>query len=95
MAQYQKKTQIYMSNEQWARLQRESGLKGSSVAEVIRQSIDEHFGHRDATGFESVLKASAGVVKDGWNGSSEGYVRALREGWHIREEREFGDRVSD
>ena len=98
MARYQKKTQIYMSDEQWTQLQRESGLTGSSVAEVVRISIEEHLHSRggDAAGFEAALGKTAGIWKTHKDmKDTDVYVRKARDSWQAREERNLGGRVSD
>jgi hypothetical protein len=98
MAYVGKKTQIYVSEEQWRQLRRESGLTGLSVAEVVRRSIDEHFksGAKTAGGFEAALTASAGLWRDRTDmGSSEEVIEELRAGWQDRQTREQDGRLSD
>ncbi len=89
MSNYGKKTQIYVSDEQWAALMRESWLKKTSIADVIRRAIDEHLaetgGHPE--GFESALRNSAGLWKSRKMESSVEYVDKLRAGWSRRERR--------
>lgn len=90
MASFSKKTQIYVSEEQWQELLRESGLRHTSVAELIRQAIDEYLMTRvgDAAGFGKILQDSSGIwrkrpdIKSGVD-----YVEELRHGWRIRETR--------
>ena len=98
MAAYAKKTQIYVSDEQWEQLHRESGLSGHSIAEVIRVAIDEHLSSQggDTAGFESALSVTSGLWKDRRDvGETDALVRDMRSGWSRREEREFGGGVSD
>lgn len=87
---FEKKTQIYVSDDQWRELLRESSLEHTSVADLIRRAIDAYLATRvgESAGFEKTLRASAGIwqkrrdVKDGAS-----YVEDLRHGWTKREKR--------
>ncbi len=90
VANYSKKTQIYVSEEQWSELVRESKLRGVSIAELIREAIDASFAYDESSTvmFDKALEKSASAWKtrkdiaDGVN-----YVDDLRAGWKTREGR--------
>ena len=71
-----KRTQIYIDDETYGQLQRESSNKGVSISEIIRESIRRRTGNR----VQKMLKAAhdiAGVWKDR-NVDVEAYVREKR-----------------
>lgn len=85
MASYEKKTQIYVSKEQWARLQIEGRTRNISAAEIVREAIDAHFSHPGAAGFEQALDRSAGAWRSRRDvPSGKEYVDATRAGWTNR-----------
>jgi hypothetical protein len=58
-----RRTQIYLSEDQRRLLDRAAKREGVSVAEIIRQAVDEHFGRRDGSGdAEAILSRTAGAL---------------------------------
>jgi ferritin-like metal-binding protein YciE len=86
MAGLVKKTQIYVTDNQWTSLVRESWLKKVSVAEVIRSAIDEHLAETGSQteGLESALRSSAGIWRSRKVESGIDYVNRTRQGWSKR-----------
>ena len=73
------RTQIILTDDQYARLKDESSRTGVTLGELIRRAIDGSYGdaaNRDAA---SVLEASFGAWSDRAL-DGEGYVEGLRKG---------------
>lgn len=72
------RTQIYLSETDIDRLDREAERTGRTRSRLIRDAIDRAYGHQaDADEFEQVLRANAGVWKDR-PFTGQQYVDALR-----------------
>ncbi len=72
------RTQIYLSETDIERLDREAARTGRTRSRLIRDAIDRAYGHQaDIEEFERVLRANAGVWKDRPFTGQE-YVDALR-----------------
>jgi predicted DNA-binding protein len=87
------RTQIYLSREQAAVLDREAKRRGTTRSHLIREAITERYGAaRDRAAIESALRASAGA----WLGrrdDGETYVEKLRTGRRWRDL--YGDESAD
>ena len=73
------RTQITLSDEEYARLKRESERTGLALAELVRQALHHTYGGVDADVRERMIEESFGA----WERSSEtgeSYVEALRRG---------------
>ncbi len=87
------RTQIYLSREQAAALDREAKRRGTTRSHLIREAIMERYGAaRDRATMDAALRASAGA----WAGrrdDGETYVEKLRTGrrWHEL----YGDESAD
>lgn len=71
------RTQVYISDEELALLDRAAERTGASRSELIRRAIRERYGTRDWATRRAALQASAGS----WAGqplTGEDYVDALR-----------------
>jgi predicted transcriptional regulator len=72
------RTQIYLSEADIDRLDREAERTGRTRSRLIRDAIDRAYGHQaDAGEFERVLRANAGIWKDR-PFTGQQYVDALR-----------------
>jgi predicted transcriptional regulator len=72
------RTQIYLSETQLAKLDRESERSGRTRSRLIRDAIDQAYADQvDADEFERVLRAAAGLWKDRPFTGKE-YVDAVR-----------------
>ena len=76
-----KRTQIYLSNEQWRDLSRTARIEGASVAELIRRAVDQTYrGQRLAPAAVEAWDSLAGVWSDRDDlPDTEHYMRELRE----------------
>ena len=73
------RTQITLSDEEYARLKRESERTGLALAELVRQALHQTYGAVDADVRERAIQESFGAwARPGETG--EGYVEALRRG---------------
>lgn len=72
------RTQIYLSEDEITRLDREAERTGRSRSRLIRDAINRAYAHQvDIEEFERVLRASAGA----WKGApftGQEYVEAIR-----------------
>lgn len=79
------RTQIYLSREQAAALDREAKRSGTTRSHLIREAIEARYGpDRDAGEVRKALRATAGL----WNDRSEtgeAYVERLRTGRRLRD----------
>ena len=72
------RTQIYLSEQEIARLDREADRTGRTRSRLIRDAVNRAYGHQvDIEEFERVLRASAGAWKDRPFTGQE-YVKAIR-----------------
>lgn len=73
------RTQITLSDEDYARLKREAERTGLALAELVRQALHRTYGTVDADAREKAITDSFGA----WERSGEtgeGYVEARRRG---------------
>ena len=71
-----KRTQIYIDETTYGNLKKESSLKGLSISEIIRESVQKKLGSR----VERMLRATdsvCGIWKDR-RFNVDGFVRAAR-----------------
>jgi predicted DNA-binding protein len=60
-----KRTQIYLDEDQDARLEAAARVSGSTKSSLIRSAIDAFFSRpRDVTSLEASLKATSGALPD-------------------------------
>ncbi len=82
------RTQAYLTKSQKAQLQHISVVRGVSVAQLIREAVDEFLQHsKSDDAFEQALASAFGLWKDHGIEDSTEYVRYLRSGWEDRSER--------
>ena len=79
------RTQIYLSREQAAALDREAKRAGTTRSHLIREAIEARYGtDRDAEEVQEALRVTAGL----WNDRSEtgeAYVERVRTGRRLSE----------
>jgi predicted DNA-binding protein len=74
------RTQIYLSREQAAALDREAKRTGTTRSHLIREAIDARYGaDRDTDRISEALRATAGLWSDRAE-SGEAYVDRIRSG---------------
>lgn len=74
-----KRTQIYLSTEQWNTLHAMSFRTHQSLSDLIRAALDRKYLRSRPSNFESAVRAAFGIWKDRNNiGDTMTYVRALR-----------------
>jgi len=80
-----KRTQIYLTMEQWRDLQIQGKKEHKSVAELIREAIDKVYRSKKESNFKTALRKVAGIWADRTDiGSSEEYVREIRKGRRLK-----------
>jgi predicted DNA-binding protein len=78
------RTQIYLSREQAAALDREARRRGTTRSHLIREAIDARYGpDRDADEVREALRATAGLWSDRPE-TGKAYVQRLRGGRRLR-----------
>jgi predicted DNA-binding protein len=86
------RTQIYLTPEESAALERESIKTGKTKSQLIREAIDEKYGTRASLeAFMSALHAVAGIWKDRPEGDPAEYIEAGRRIEQERLERLLGN----
>lgn len=74
-----KRTQIYLTVEQWRELALKSKKEHKSIAELIREAVSKVYLTKRKADFEQALDAVTGVWANRTDiGSTEEYVRNLR-----------------
>ena len=85
------RTQIYLTRDQTAALDREAKRTGTTRSHLIREAVGERYGTgRDASAIEQALLASAGAWK-GRRDDGDTYVAKLRSGARWTEHDATGD----
>ncbi len=75
-----KRTQIYLTNEQWRELTILSSEEKVPISELIRRAIDRFYKHNGDDDFDQALEAVTGMWKDRADiGTTDEYVRSLRD----------------
>jgi hypothetical protein len=77
------RTQITLTDAQYARLQEESDRSGLSLAELVRRALDDRYGPPQAEELLEAIKYAFGSWTDR-DFDGEAYVEALRHGLGIR-----------
>ena len=76
-----RRTQIYLSTEQWKTLHAMSFRTHQSMSDLIRSALDRKYLGGHLPDFESAVRAAFGIWKDRKDiGDTADYVRALRKG---------------
>ena len=90
------RTQAYLTKSQKAQLQHISVVRGVSVAQLIREAVDEFLqDSKSDDAFEQALEGAFGLWKDHEIEDSTAYMRHLRDGWEKRSQRmELNDEVN-
>lgn len=79
------RTQIYLSREQAAALDRVAKRTGNTRSHLIREAIEARYGpERDADRVDAALRATAGLWSDR-SETGEAYVEGLRTGRRLSE----------
>lgn len=88
------RTQIYLSREQAAALDREAKRTGTTRSHLIREAIEARYGpDRDTDEVREALRATAGLWSDR-SESGEAYVERLRSGRRLRDLYPAGDEAT-
>jgi len=75
-----KRTQIYLTMDQWRTLTLTSLREKTTIAELIRRAVDQLYSAQAPSHFDEALDAVTGIWADREDiPSSEAYVRALRD----------------
>ncbi|MBI2264990.1 MAG: ribbon-helix-helix domain-containing protein [Armatimonadetes bacterium] len=75
-----KRTQIYLSNNEWQLLRILSQEKKVPVAQLVREAVDKVYAGKSAESFRDALGAVAGIWKKRRDlGRTCDYLRKLRE----------------
>lgn len=83
-----KRTQIYLTQEQWSGLMKLSGVTRHSASALIRSAIDKMLSsQRKKVNLKEALSSSFGIWKDRKIKDSTEYVDELRSGWQKRRSR--------
>ena len=72
------RTQITLTDEQYARLQSESERSGLGLAELVRRALDRSYGKDANHALRGALDESFGAWGEGANGKD--YVESMRSG---------------
>lgn len=81
-----KRTQIYLTTEQWNTLRAMSSQTHQSMSGLIRVAIDRKYPRRRSYGFESSVRAASGIWKDRKDiGDTAAYVRELRKSTRLQQ----------
>lgn len=79
------RTQIYLSREQAAALDRDAKRTGTTRSHLIREAIEARYGtDRDADAVREALEATAGLWRDR-SETGDAYVDRLRTGRRLQE----------
>ena len=79
-----KRTQIYLTMEQWETLRAMSLQTHQTMSDLIRAAIDWKYMRRRSSDFESSVRAASGIWKDRKDiGDTAAYVRELRKGTRL------------
>lgn len=83
-----KRTQIYLTQEQWSNLIKLGKVTRHSASELIRSAIDQMLGsQRKKVNLKEALSSSFGIWKDKGIKDSTDYVNKIRSGWQKRRDR--------
>lgn len=80
-----KRTQIYLTLEQWQALQAQSQKEHKTMAELIRHAIDKVYRQKKKDTFKQTLLNMAGIWSKRTDiGSTDEYLRKLRAGDRLK-----------
>ena len=80
-----KRTQIYLTAEQWRDLHLKSQREHKSIAELVREAIDKVYRAKKRSGFKEALYGVAGIWAEREDiDSTNEYVRGLRKTARLR-----------
>lgn len=80
-----KRTQIYLTTEQWQTLQTQSQKERKTMAELIRFAIDKVYRQKKRDNFKQALLNSAGIWSDRTDiETTDEYIRKLRAGNRLK-----------
>jgi len=80
-----KRTQIYLTTEQWRDLVNISAREHKPVAELIREAVDNVYRVKTDQDFKRALHDAAGIWKDRADlEPTDRYVRRLRRGTRLK-----------
>lgn len=80
-----KRTQIYLSTEQWETLRAISARTHQSLSALVRAAIAQKYLCAKAPGFEASMRGAFGIWKNrGDIGDTGAYVRGLRKGTRLQ-----------
>jgi len=79
-----RRTQIYLSTEQWEALHAMSFQTHQSMSDLIRAALDRKYLCAKSSSFEAAVRSAAGIWKDRKDiGDTAAYVRELRKGTRL------------
>lgn len=81
------RTQVYLTSEQKAALEKLSRQKSVPMADLVREALNEYIAKTTADYRLKVLEETFGGVPEWRDIDGVEYVRNLRSGWAKREER--------
>lgn len=85
MRHIMKRTQVYLSTEQWETLHAISSRTHQSLSALVRAAIDRKYLSRRPPDFETAVRAAFGIWKDRKDiGDTAAHVRALRKDTRLR-----------
>lgn len=74
-----KRSQVYLLDSQWQKLNALSKQQGQSIAQLIRNAIDKVYEKKNDIDFELALRKGFGIWKKRTDiGNTDNYVRMLR-----------------
>lgn len=80
-----KRTQIYLTFEQWRELAARSNQEHKSVAELIREAINKVYPAKKKSDFEQAIDSIFGIWKDRTDiSSTDEYIRSLRKDTRLK-----------
>lgn len=80
-----KRTQIYLTFEQWQALQNQSQKERKTMAELIRFAIDKVYRQKKKDNFKQALSSVAGIWSDRTDiETTDEYLRKLRAGDRLK-----------
>jgi hypothetical protein len=81
------RTQITLTDRQYAELRKRSRATGVSLAELVRRAVDESYGRDDREAAVEAIRASAGAWRDRDEDGVE-YQKRIRDeglGWRLKD----------
>jgi predicted DNA-binding protein len=88
------RTQIYLEDEQKARLEAIARSRSVSMADVVREAVSEYLAKNEADHRSAVVRETFGAVSEWGDRDGVDLVREIRGQWR-RPSAEPGDRASE